>query len=47
MAKDLNGLSDVEKDKIRFGELHFKAVSSEIIFDWVNSYKSFKAKILF
>ncbi len=45
MAKDLDDLSDVEKDKIRFGKLHFKAVSNEIKFDWVNSYKSFRGKM--
>jgi type III restriction enzyme len=45
MAKDWDDLSDVEKAKIKCGELHFKAVSNEIKFDWVNSYKSFKAKI--
>lgn len=46
MAKDWDDLTDVEKAKIKCGELHFKAVSNEIKFDWINSYKSFKAKIV-
>jgi len=45
MAKDWDDLSEVEKSKIKCGELHFKAVSNEIKFDWVNSYKSFKSKV--
>jgi type III restriction enzyme len=45
MDKDWEDLTDVEKDKIKCGGLHFKAVSNEIQFDWVNSYKNFKAKI--
>ena len=45
MDKDWEDLSEVEQAKIRCGELHFKAVSNEIKFDWVNSYKSFKSKI--
>ncbi|MGA0900604.1 MAG: DEAD/DEAH box helicase family protein [Luteolibacter sp.] len=46
MDKEWEDLSDVEQCKVRCGELHFKAVSKEIHFDWVNSYKSFKAKVV-
>lgn len=45
MDKEWEDLSDIEKSKIRCGELHFNAVSKEIHFDWVNSYRSFKAKV--
>jgi type III restriction enzyme len=44
MDKDWEDLTEVEQAKIKCGELHFKAVSNEIKFDWVNSYKAFKAK---
>lgn len=37
-------LTDVEKNKIHCGELHFKAVSDDIKFDWVNSYEDFANK---
>ena len=42
--KDWDDLTQVEKDKIKCGGLHFKAVSDEIKFDWVNSYKDFQRK---
>ena len=38
-------LTDVEKTKIKCAKLHFSAVSDEIKFDWVNSYKDFKEKV--
>jgi type III restriction enzyme len=41
LTKDL---TDVEKNKIKCGELHFKAVSELVKFDWVNSYEDFKIK---
>jgi type III restriction enzyme len=44
MAKEWDDLTPVEQSKIKCGELHFKAVSNEIKFDWVNSYKTFKSK---
>lgn len=34
-------LTDVEKNKIHCGELHFQAVSNDTKFDWVNSYEDF------
>jgi len=37
-------LTDVEVNKIRCGELHFKAVSELVKFNWVNSYEDFKTK---
>lgn len=37
-------LTDVEKNKIHCGELHFQAVSSDTKFDWVNSYEDFVNK---
>lgn len=37
-------LTDVEVNKIRCGELHFKAVSDLVKFNWVNSYEDFKTK---
>lgn len=42
--KSWDDLTSVEKTKISCAELHFKAVSSEIQFDWVNSYKDFRGK---
>ncbi|NCC62783.1 MAG: restriction endonuclease subunit R, partial [Verrucomicrobiae bacterium] len=42
--KKESGLSEVEKNKIRCGELHFKAVSDLVKFNWVTSYEDFKAK---
>lgn len=44
--KDAQNLSTVEEDKIKCGKLHFAAVSSEIKFDWANSYKDFKRKFV-
>lgn len=41
LEKDLTA---VEKNKIRCGKLHFKAVSELVKFDWVNSYEDFKTK---
>lgn len=37
-------LTEVERNKIHYGELHFKAVSNDIKFDWVNSYEDFVNK---
>lgn len=37
-------LTDVEKNKIHCGELHFKAVSDDTKFDWVNGYEDFVHK---
>lgn len=37
-------LTEVERNKIHCGELHFKAVSDLVKFDWVNSYEDFKNK---
>ena len=37
-------LQDVERNKIHCGKLHFKAVSDQIKFDWVNSYEDFRTK---
>ena len=37
-------LNDEEKVKIKCGTLHFKAVSDDVKFDWVNSYEDFRAK---
>lgn len=37
-------LQDVERNKIRCGKLHFKEVSDQIKFDWVNSYEDFRSK---
>lgn len=42
--KKESDLTAVEATKIKCGELHFKAVSDEIKFDWVNSYNDFKNK---
>ena len=42
--KEYTDLTGVEKNKIECGKLHFKAVSKDIRFDWVNSYKDFKGK---
>ena len=44
--KEWEDLSDVEQSKIKCGGLHFKAVSDEIKFDWVNSYKDFQRKFV-
>ncbi len=41
LGKDL---TEVEVNKIRCGELHFKAVSELDKFNWVNSYEDFKTK---
>ena len=37
-------LTDVEKNKIHCGERHFKAVSDDTKFDWVNGYEDFVNK---
>lgn len=42
--KEENQLIKEEQTKIKCGKLHFKAVSDNIKFDWVNSYKDFKNK---
>lgn len=43
-GKSEANLQDVERNKIRCGKLHFKAVSDQIKFDWVNSYEDFRSK---
>lgn len=43
-GKSETNLQDVERNKIRCGKLHFKAVSDQIKFDWVNSYEDFRSK---
>lgn len=42
--KDHDALTQVEVDKIKCGQLHFKAVSDLVKFNWVKSYEDFKAK---
>lgn len=42
--KDHNALTEVEVNKIKCGQLHFKAVSDLVKFNWVKSYEDFKAK---
>ena len=37
-------MQGVEINKIECGKLHFKAVSEQVKFDWVNSYEDFKRK---
>jgi type III restriction enzyme len=41
--KEVN-LTTVERLKIKCGQKHFEAVSSDVTFDWVNSYDDFKRK---
>lgn len=43
-GKQEKDLTYVECNKIKCGELHFKAVSELVTFDWVNSYEDFKIK---
>lgn len=43
-GKTWANLTDVEKNKIHCGELHFKAVSDDTKFDWVNGYEDFVNK---
>ena len=43
-GKAWRDLSDAEQNKIVCGQLHFKAVSEQIRFDWVNSYEDFRTK---
>ena len=40
-GKSWADLTEVEQNKIHCGELHFKAVSKDTKFDWVNSYEDF------
>ena len=42
--KDHDALTQVEVNKIKCGQLHFKAVSDLAKFNWVKSYEDFKAK---
>lgn len=43
--KENEDLSDIEKQKIRLGKLHFRAIDSELLrYDWVNSYRDYKNK---
>ena len=42
--EDVN-LTDVEKDKIRLGNLHFRAVAgNDIKFNWIKDYNDYKNK---
>lgn len=43
-GKTWEDLTQVERNKIRCGELHFKAVSNNTKFDWVNGYEDFVNK---
>lgn len=43
-GKAWKDLTDVEKNKIHCGELHFQAVSNDTKFDWVNGYDDFITK---
>lgn len=42
--KDHDALTQVEVNKIKCGQLHFKAVSDLVKFNWAKSYEDFKAK---
>ena len=42
--KGHDALTQVEVNKIKCGQLHFKAVSDLVKFNWVKSYEDFKAK---
>lgn len=44
IGKAANTLTPTEKNKIKCGKLHFKAVSDLVKFDWVHSYEHFKIK---
>ena len=44
IGKDWEDLSDIEQSKIKCAELHFKAISDFIKFDWINSYENFMKK---
>lgn len=44
IEKEKKDLTDEEKNKIKCGKLHFKAVSDAIKFDWVKNYEDFKNK---
>lgn len=41
--KDHDALTQVEVNKIKCGQLHFKAVSDLVKFNWVKNYEDFKA----
>jgi type III restriction enzyme len=43
-GKEQSNLTGVETAKVNCGKLHFKAVSDDIQFDWINSYNDFKNK---
>ena len=34
----------MEFNKIECGKLHFKAISEDVDFDWVNGYEHFKTR---
>ena len=44
--KEKRDLTNVEKCKIECGKLHFKSVSENIKFGWVEGYDDFKSKYL-
>lgn len=44
IGKEESGLTEVERNKIKCGELHFKAISEEFRFGWANSYSDFIMK---
>ncbi len=43
-GKTWAGLTEVERNKIHCGELHFQAVSNDTKFDWINGYEDFMDK---
>jgi restriction endonuclease len=43
-GKNWDDLTDVERNKIHCGKVHFEAVSDNIEFKWVNSYENFRQK---
>ncbi|AGM23715.1 DEAD/DEAH box helicase family protein [Fusobacterium animalis] len=45
IKKEWENLTDIEQSKIKCAELHFKAISDFIKFDWVSSYENFKEKL--
>jgi type III restriction enzyme len=43
-GKEWKDLTEVERNKIHCGEVHFEAVSDNVKFEWVNSYQDFRKK---
>lgn len=44
IGKAKNTLQPMEFNKIECGKLHFKAISEDVDFDWVNGYEHFKTR---